>query len=190
MHFFNRKIFWSRRLLWKKSWPLFSLTLFGPDGLRAPPEVAFAMRSWPFLLPIFALSIFPLSFFLLRLLLLTHFRETTKAEILFPSYLEITWRKNYNFFLNKNKRFLGVFSTFYGQHSVTAAWANPIPWNSFSLYIYCFSHTSGDTQEAEIFFALIFWHKKKKYQIKIYQLFYSFIFYEKNDFGRRSLDQP
>ena len=28
----------------------------GPGGLHAPPEVAFAMRSWPLLLPTFALS--------------------------------------------------------------------------------------------------------------------------------------
>ena len=27
----------------------------GPGGLRAPPEVAFAMRSWPLLLPTFTL---------------------------------------------------------------------------------------------------------------------------------------
>ena len=34
----------------------------GPGGLRAPPEVAFAMRSWPLLLPTFGLSFYRLSF--------------------------------------------------------------------------------------------------------------------------------
>ena len=29
-----------------------------PGGLRAPPDVAFAMRSWPLLLPTFSLSLF------------------------------------------------------------------------------------------------------------------------------------
>ena len=43
-------------------------------ALCAPPEVAFAMPSWPLLLPTFGL------FFILRLLLLTHFGETPKAE--------------------------------------------------------------------------------------------------------------
>ena len=62
-----------------------SLSLsFGPGGLRALPKVAFAMCSWPFLLPTFAIS---LTFFLLRLLLLIHFRETPEAEICFSQYL-------------------------------------------------------------------------------------------------------
>ena len=48
-----------------------ALKKIGPGGLRVPPEVAFAMRSW----------------------------------------------------------FLAVFSAFYGQHSVTAAWATFSPWS-------------------------------------------------------------
>ena len=61
-------------------------------ALRAPAEVAFAMRSWPLLLPLFSL------FFLLRLLLLTHFGETPEAENLFP---QIFWN-NYKEYLKKN----------------------------------------------------------------------------------------
>ena len=57
---------WSRRLACatlgggcKHSWPMFSLTLFlAQVALCAPLEVAFAIRSWPLLLPIFALSLF------------------------------------------------------------------------------------------------------------------------------------
>ena len=50
----------------------------GPGGLHGPPQVAFAMRSWPLLLPAFALSLF-----FLCLLLLTRDREIPEAEILF-----------------------------------------------------------------------------------------------------------
>ena len=55
--------------------------LLAQAALRAPPEVEFAMRSRPLLLPSFSLSL-SLSFFL-RLLLLTHFGETPEAENLF-----------------------------------------------------------------------------------------------------------
>ena len=37
---------------------------FGPGCLRAPPEVGFAMRSWPLLLPTFSLSPLSLSSFM------------------------------------------------------------------------------------------------------------------------------
>ena len=33
-------------------------------------------------------------------------------------------------FLPKKNRFSGIFSTFYGQRSVTAAWATPSPWSN------------------------------------------------------------
>ena len=72
----------------------------GPVGLRAPPEVAFAMRSWPLLLPTVPFL------FLLRLLLLTNFRETPEAEILF---LPIFWL---NYRVSQKKlplRFWGTF---------------------------------------------------------------------------------
>ena len=82
-------------------------------ALHAPPEVAFAMRSWPLLLPTFALLILSL-FLLFRLLLLTHFWETP------------------NILANKIVFFLVIFSTFHGQRSVTAAWATRSPW---SIYI-------------------------------------------------------
>ena len=48
----------------------------------------------------------------LRSLLLTHFRETIKAEILFP-LIFLYNKKEYQF---KKKIFLGVFSAFYHQH--------------------------------------------------------------------------
>ena len=57
--------------------------LLAQTALRAPPEVAFAMRSWPLLSPTFALSLS--LFLLLCVLLLTHFGET-------PHYFGITRR--------------------------------------------------------------------------------------------------
>ena len=62
----------------------------GPGGLRAPAEVAFAMHSWPLLLPTFTLFL-SLSLHL-RLLLLTHFVQTSEGENLFPPYFGITRR--------------------------------------------------------------------------------------------------
>ena len=53
-------------------------------ALRVPPEVAFAMRSWPLLLPTFSQS----------LLLLTHF---SSLKICFPQYFGTTKR-----FMQKN----------------------------------------------------------------------------------------
>ena len=54
--------------------------LLAQAALHAPPGVAFAMRSWPLLLPSFSLSLL----FSLRLLLFTHFRESPVCENLFP----------------------------------------------------------------------------------------------------------
>ena len=57
-------------------------------ALRAPPEVAFAVRSWPLLLPTFSLSLFSLlSFFVffLRLLL-------SRLKKISPQYFGITRR--------------------------------------------------------------------------------------------------
>ena len=94
---------------WRKScFEIKSLNPYSPRLGRAPPEVAFAMHSWPLLLPTFFfwprrlcvrhprcrlqcvaghccyhLSV-SLSLFLFRLLLLTHFRETPVCENLFP----------------------------------------------------------------------------------------------------------
>ena len=63
-----------------KAGPYWGVTItIGLDGLHAPHEVAFAMRSWPLL----TLTIALLSFSL-RLLLLTHFGGTPEAENLFP----------------------------------------------------------------------------------------------------------
>ena len=72
----------------------------------------------------------PWSIFL-RLLLLTHFGETP-VKICFPQYFGITRRyikkKLGKFiFFTKKHRFTGVFSFFYGQRFVTAAWATPSP---------------------------------------------------------------
>ena len=57
--------YWSSRLACatrccgcKCGWPLLTLTFLALAALRAPPEVAFAMRSWPLLLPTFSLSFF------------------------------------------------------------------------------------------------------------------------------------
>ena len=60
---------------------VYKMDVLAQAALRAPPEVAFAMRSWPMLFPTFSLFF---SFFLFRLLLLTHFGETPEAENLFP----------------------------------------------------------------------------------------------------------
>ena len=65
--------------------------LLAQVALRAPPEVAFAMRCWPLLLPSFSLSL-SLSFFFLRLLLLTHFGETPECENLFPPIFRAFYR--------------------------------------------------------------------------------------------------
>ena len=58
-------------------YPICSSHFLAQAALRSPPEVAFAMRSWPLLLPTFCLL-------LLHLLLLTHIGETPEAENLFP----------------------------------------------------------------------------------------------------------
>ena len=55
------------------------LIYFGPGGFACTTRGGVAMRRWPLLLPTFGLS-----FSLLRLLLLTHFGESPKAENLFP----------------------------------------------------------------------------------------------------------
>ena len=68
------------------------------------------------------LSLFSLSFSLLCSLLFTHFRDTQEAEFYLPSYFGKT-RKNVKIII---KWFSGVFLFFYGQHSVTEAWTNPI----------------------------------------------------------------
>ena len=52
-------------------------------ALRAPPEVAFVMRSWPLLLPLFSL------FSPLPNLLLTHFGESPEAENQLPGCPEV-----------------------------------------------------------------------------------------------------
>ena len=62
---------------------VYTSRILAQGALRASPEVAFAMRSWTFLLPSFSLSFFFFSLSL-RLLLLTHFRESPEAEHLFP----------------------------------------------------------------------------------------------------------
>ena len=36
---------------------------------------------------------------------------------------------NFHFFPRKKTQIFGRFSSFYGQHSVTAAWATPSPWS-------------------------------------------------------------
>ena len=99
----------------------------GPGSLFAPPEVEFPMRSWPLLLPtISLLSLF--LFFSLRLLILTPFGETPEVENLFLE--DICKKKIVNlFFLRKKGDFSYVFSAFYGQRSVTAAWATRSPWS-------------------------------------------------------------
>ena len=98
-------------------------------------------------------SVFLSSFFFsLCILLLTHFGESPVCENLFPTILwhnQKIYAKKYiclgNFyFFTKKKLFSSDFSTFYGQHSVTAAWATRSPWSicmSFlvSGYVYVFS---------------------------------------------------
>ena len=77
-------------------------------------------------------------FLFLRILLLTHFGESPEDEHLFPpifwhNEMIFATKKMYNFYFFTNKKgFSGVFSSFHGQHSVTAAWTTPIPW---SIYI-------------------------------------------------------
>ena len=74
-------LFLSRRLPWMRCCPLFSLISFFLLD-QAPPEVVFAMCSWPLLLPTVSLSLS-----LLRVLLLIHFEETPKAEISPPPHI-------------------------------------------------------------------------------------------------------
>ena len=62
------------------------MQFFGAGGFACVTRGGVAMRSWPLLLPTFALSFF----FSLRLLLLTHFGETPEAENLFaPIYFNV-----------------------------------------------------------------------------------------------------
>ena len=61
----------------------------------------------------------------------------------------------HNFFLMKKNDFRVFFSSFYGQRSVTAAWATPSPWSILILFVcllcrmsfYKTSHFHGDSQE-------------------------------------------
>ena len=68
-------------------------------------------------------------------LVLTHFRETPEAENLFPPIFWHNQKVNAIFFLviliflEEKNLFSGVFSSFYGQRSVTAAWATCSPWS-------------------------------------------------------------
>ena len=79
---------WSRRLCVRHSrWHLqclaghcyyqlsVSLSFLAQAALHVPPDVAFAMRSWPLLLPSFSLSLF----FSFYVLLLTNFGEIPEA---------------------------------------------------------------------------------------------------------------
>ena len=45
-----------------------------------------------------------------------------------PLLTHTFWSRSLIFFYEKS-RFSGVFSSFYGQHSVTTAWASPSPWS-------------------------------------------------------------
>ena len=108
--------------------------LIGPGGLRAPCVLACAMRSLAIVITI--VSLFFLFFFLLRLLLLTHFKETPMCENLCPPifwYRRYMQQKNFKksncYFFTKKTDFRAFFSTFYGQRSVTAAWATRSPWS-------------------------------------------------------------
>ena len=52
----------------------------------------------------------------------------------------------------------GVFSSFYGQRSVTAAWATPSPWSILLLFHLLLLTHFGETPEADNLFSPIFWH--------------------------------
>ena len=92
-------------------------------ALRAPLEMAFAMRSWPLLLPTFALSsVFSLSFtsiafdFQAFFLLFTASVQSRKPE---PPLVPVVFKNKYflgvNFlFLRKKNDFFRRFSSFYG----------------------------------------------------------------------------
>ena len=109
--------------------------LWGPS-----PEVEFAMRSLPLLLPTFSLSFF-LSLFCL--LLLTHFGETPKAENLFPQYFGITRRYmrkkiflSYNLnFLRKKADFWAVFLLF-----TASIWSRPPGPPKTKPFMFIWSH--------------------------------------------------
>ena len=72
--------------------------------------MAFAVHSWPLLLPSFSLSLLFLSYIFLRLLLLTHFGETPRVWKFVPQYFGITRRyiqkKNLFEFCYKKNDFL------------------------------------------------------------------------------------
>ena len=95
-------------------------------------------------------SVFLSSFFSLRLLLLTHFRETPMCEIIFHPIFwhnqkiyakkNIFFGKFYFIFLRKKGDFSDVFSAFCGQCSVTAAWATRSPWSILKCFLHKASH--------------------------------------------------
>ena len=93
---------------------IYILSSIGPGGLPAPGVLACAMRSLAIVFTNFR-SLF------LRLLLLTHFGESPMCEIIFHP---IFWH-NEKIYAKKNY----VILIFYGQRSVTAAWATRSPWS-------------------------------------------------------------
>ena len=109
-----RELFW--RLVPVPTPPLPCFVLF----------TAYAFETW---LPSFSL------FSLFRLLLLTHFGESPVCEIISPQYFGITRRYMQKklggkfYFVTKKTDFSDVFSVFYSQRSVTAAWATRSPWS-------------------------------------------------------------
>ena len=59
-------------------------------------------------------------------------KKNAQKSLFFVKKIKLRQQKyvffNFNFFTKKN-RFSGIFSSFYGQHSVTAAWTTPSPWS-------------------------------------------------------------
>ena len=119
---------------------VFTYFSFGPGGLRAPCVLACAMRSLAIVITIVQSFLF-LSFSpspaFDPLLGISRVRKFVSPNIF--AYLEdicnIFLKVNY-IFLRKKSRFFSDFSTFYGQRSVTAAWATRSPLSIFSLFIF------------------------------------------------------
>ena len=67
------------------------------------------------------------------------------------------------YFFKKKKMFFGRFSAFYGQRSVTAAWATPSPWSI--TYQYLIIINSFISIHSKLFFILAYFSAVRRYLI-------------------------
>ena len=116
----------------KTCWPLYykqqnchypdiNIKLLAQAALRAPPEVALQCVAGHYYHILSFFSSFFSSFF---------------PSFAFDPLRGISHVRNNFSFFKKKRWFFGRFSDFYGQRSVTAAWATRSPWSIFLLFFF------------------------------------------------------